>query len=170
VPNETEPIQGEHTISVLVRNRPRVLARVAGLFARRGFNIDSLAVSTTEDETTSRMTIATTADRATLAPICKQVGKLHDVVRVMDHTHDAVVERELCLCKVGTDRAERSEIVQVCDIFRGDVVDIGNGALMIQVIGDKEKIDAFVRVMREYHIQEMVRTGKIVLSRGVQPT
>ncbi len=160
----------QHTISVLVRNRPRVLARVAGLFARRGFNIDSLAVSTTEDQTISRMTIATTADEPTLVQICKQVSKLHDVVRVMDHTQDAVVERELCLCKVGADRALRPEIVQVCEIFRGDVVDIGNGTLIIQVVGDKEKIDAFVAVMSEYEVQEMVRTGKIVLNRGGQAT
>jgi len=160
----------QHTISVLVKNRPRVLARVSGLFARRGFNIDSLAVSTTEDESISRMTIATTADEATLAQICKQVSKLHDVVRVMDHTGDAVVERELCLAKVHADRAQRTELVQLCDIFRGDIVDIGNGALIIQVIGDKEKIDAFVRLMREYQMQEMVRTGKILLSRGAQPT
>jgi len=160
----------EHTVSVLVKNRPRVLARVAGLFARRGFNIDSLAVSTTEDKTISRMTVATTADEATLAQICKQVSKLHDVVRVMDHTEDAVVERELCLCKVAADRALRAEIVQVCDIFRGDVVDIGNGALIIQVVGNKEKIDAFAAVMSDYEVQEMVRTGKIVLSRGVQAT
>jgi len=168
--NETEAMQAQHTLSVLVKNRPRVLARVAGLFARRGFNIDSLAVSTTEDEAVSRMTITTTCDQATLAQVCKQASKLHDVVRVLDHTDDAVVERELCLCKVSSDRAQRPEIVQICDIFRGDVVDIGNGTVIIQVIGDKEKIDAFVRLMQDYDIQEMVRTGKIVLSRGVQPT
>ncbi len=160
----------EHTISVLVKNRPRVLARVAGLFARRGFNIDSLAVSTTQDEAISRMTVTTTCDEATLAQVCKQVGKLHDVVRVLDHTEDAMVERELCLCKVAAEAAHRAEIVQICDIFRGDVVDIGNGTVVIQLIGDKEKIDAFVRLMQDYDIQEMVRTGKIVLSRGVQAT
>lgn len=159
-------MQTERTISVLVKNRPRVLARIAGLFARRGFNIDSLAVSTTEDETVSRMTVATAADEATLKQICKQVSKLHDVVAVIDHTQEEVIERELCLCKVNVDRAARAEIIQLCEIFRGDVVDIGDGTMTIQLIGDKSKVDAFVRLMRDYSIRELVRSGKVVLARG----
>ncbi|MGD9496225.1 MAG: acetolactate synthase small subunit [Armatimonadota bacterium] len=155
-------------LSVLVKNRPRVLARVAGLFARRGFNIDSLAVSTTEDESISRMTIATTADEPTLKQIAKQVSKLHDVVRVIDHTEHKVVERELCLVKVSVERAQRPELISLCDVFRGDIVDIGNGSVMIQLIGDSDKIDAFVDLMAEYNIVEMVRSGKIVLDRGAQ--
>jgi len=161
-------MEAEHTISVLVKNRPRVLARVAGLFARRGFNIDSLAVSTTEDETISRMTVATAADEATLKQICKQVSKLHDVVAVIDHTHHEVIERELCLCKVAVDRTQRAEVIQLCDIFRGDVVDIGNGTMTIQLIGDKSKVDAFVRLMSDYSIKELVRSGRVVLARGAQ--
>ncbi len=156
------------TISVLVKNRPRVLARISGLFARRGFNIDSLAVSTTESEQISRMTIATTADAPTLAQIGKQVSKLHDVVKVIDHTEHKVVERELCLIKVHVDRGQRAELISLCDVFRGDIVDIGNGSVMVQLIGDTDKIDAFVDVLSDYAIDEMVRSGKIVLDRGVQ--
>jgi len=159
-----------HTISALVENKPGVLARCAGLFARRGFNIDSLAVSITENPAVSRMIITVSGAEQTLDQICKQLQKLVDVIAVLDHTEDATVERELCLCKVAADTAHRAEIVQICDIFRGDVVDIGNGTVIIQLIGDKEKIDAFVRLMQDYDIQEMVRTGKIVLTRGVQPT
>ena len=161
-------MQTQHTISVLVKNRPRVLARVAGLFARRGFNIDSLAVSTTEDEAISRMTIATTANDEMLAQVCKQVSKLHDVRRVLDHVGEVVVERELCLCKVAVDRAQRGEIMGLCEIFRGDVVDVGTDMLMIQLVGAKDKIDAFARLMADYEVVEMVRSGKIVLSRGAQ--
>jgi acetolactate synthase-1/3 small subunit len=156
------------TISVLVKNRPRVLARISGLFARRGFNIDSLAVSTTESEAVSRMTIATTADAPTLAQIAKQVSKLHDVVQVIDHTDHKVVERELCLIKVHVDSGQRAELISLCDVFRGDIVDIGNGSVMVQLVGDSDKIDAFVDVLTDYQIDEMVRSGKIVLDRGVQ--
>lgn len=156
------------TISVLVKNRPRVLARIAGLFARRGFNIDSLAVSTTESEEISRMTIATTADASTLTQIAKQVSKLHDVVKVIDHTDRKVVERELCLIKVHVDRGQRAELISLCDVFRGDIVDIGNGSVMVQLIGDTDKIDAFVELLADYEIDEMVRSGKIVLDRGTQ--
>ncbi len=158
----------QRTISVLVKNRPRVLARVAGLFARRAFNIDSLAVSTTESEMISRMTITTTCDPPTLAQIGKQVSKLHDVVEVIDHTEHKVVERELCLMKVEVDRPQRSELISLCDVFRGDIVDIGNGSVMVQLVGDTDKVDAFVELMGDYEIVEMVRSGRIVLDRGAQ--
>ncbi len=161
-------MQIQRTLSVLVKNRPRVLARVAGLFARRGFNIDSLAVSTTEDDAISRMTIATTADEPTLKQIAKQVQKLHDVVCVIDHTNHKVVERELCLVKVHVERSRRPELISLCDVFRGDIVDIGNSGVIVQLIGDSDKIDAFVELMADYEIVEMVRSGKIVLDRGAQ--
>jgi acetolactate synthase I/III small subunit len=161
-------MEKQYTISVLVKNRPRVLARISGLFARRGFNIDSLAVSTTESEHISRMTIATTADAPTLAQIAKQVSKLHDVVKVIDHTDRKIVERELCLIKVHVNRDQRAELISLCDVFRGDIVDIGNGSVMVQLAGDTDKIDAFVSIMADYDIVEMVRSGKIVLDRGVQ--
>ena len=159
-----------HTISALVENKPGVLARCAGLFARRGFNIDSLAVSTTDSPEVSRMIITVSGAEQTLDQICKQLQKLVDVIAVLDHTQDATVERELCLCKVKVDRESRSEIIEICNIFRGEVVDVGENALMLEVTGDEEKIDAFVRVLGDYGIEELVRTGKILLVRGSQQT
>ncbi len=160
----------KHTISALVENKPGVLARCSGLFARRGFNIDSLAVSITENPAVSRMIITVSGAEQTLDQICKQLQKLVDVIAVLDHTQDATVERELCLCKVKVDRESRSEIIEICNIFRGEVVDIGENALMLEVTGDEEKIDAFVRVLGDYGIEELVRTGKILLVRGSQQT
>lgn len=160
----------KHTISVLVKNRPRVLTRVAGLFARRGFNIESLAVSTTQDDAISRMTIVVGEDDAMLAQVCKQVSKLHDVQQVIDHTGEVVVERELCLVKLEVPRERRTEVLQICEIFRADVVDIGGDMLMLQVAGDSGKVDAFTANLGEFGIAEMVRTGKIVLARGFQET
>ncbi len=159
-----------HTLSALVENKPGVLARCAGLFARRGFNIDSLAVSITESPEVSRITLTVTGDELALEQICKQLEKLVDVIAVLDHTQDATVERELCLCKVEVDRDTRLEVMEICNIFRGDIIDVGNGSMIIQVTGDEEKIDAFVRLVSDYGIEELVRTGKIVLVRGMQPT
>jgi len=159
-----------HTLSALVENKPGVLARCAGLFARRGFNIDSLAVSITESPEVSRITLTVSGDELALEQICKQLEKLVDVIAVLDHTQDATVERELCLCKVEVDRDTRLEVMEICNIFRGDIIDVGNGSMIIQVTGDEEKIDAFVRLVSDYGIEELVRTGKIVLVRGMQPT
>ncbi len=160
----------KHTISALVENKPGVLARCAALFARRGFNIDSLAVSETENPQVSRMTISVTGDDRVLEQICKQLQKLVDVIKVLDHTGDITVERELCLVKVKIARDTRSEVIQIANIFRGEIVDVGNGTVTIELTGDIEKIDAFVRLMGEYGIEEMVRTGKVLLVRGLQPT
>lgn len=160
----------KHTISALVENRPGVLARCASLFARRGFNIDSLAVSETEDAAVSRMTLTVTGDDRVLEQICRQLEKLVDVIKVLDHTQDLIVERELCLIKVKANQRTRPEILQVAGIFRGEVVDVGKGNVIIEVTGDTDKIDAFVRFMSEHGIEELVRTGKIVLVRGMQPT
>lgn len=160
----------KHTISALVENKPGVLARCAALFARRGFNIDSLAVSETENPQVSRMTISVTGDDRVLEQICKQLQKLVDVIKVLDHTGDITIERELCLVKVKVARDTRSEVIQIANIFRGEIVDVGNGTVTIELTGDVEKIDAFVRLMGEYGIEEMVRTGKVLLVRGLQPT
>ncbi len=159
-----------HVISALVDNRPGVLARVASLFARRAYNIDALAVSITEDEEVSRMTITVTGDERTLDQICKQLGKLVDVRKVIDHTADMIVERELCLAKIKSSPQNRRDILDIVEIFRGDVIDVGNGTMVVQVTGDEQKIDAFVRIMAEFGIAEMVRTGRVVLARGVQQT
>lgn len=160
----------KHTISTLVKNRPRVLTRIAGLFARRDFNIDSLTVSTTENSAISRMTIVVDADDATLSQICKQLSKLHDVQSVIDHTGESVVEREICLVKLQPPRERRSEVLQLVQVFRADVVDIGSDLLTIQVVGGTSKVDAFIQNIEEFGIVEMVRTGKVVLARGTQAT
>lgn len=160
----------KHTISAMVENKPGVLARMSGLFSRRGFNIDSLAVGTTQDPLMSRMTITVDGDESTLEQICNQLHKLIDVIEVIDHTHDKYVERELCLCKVLSSSQSRNDIVTLCKIFRADIVDVGNGTMIIQATGDEGKIDAFVRTMQEFGIEEMVRTGKILLVRGMQHT
>jgi len=160
----------KHTISAMVENKPGVLARMAGLFARRGFNIDSLAVSTTDDPRVSRTTLTVRGDELTLEQICNQLRKLIDVIEVIDHTKDVYVERELCLCKVECSAQTRHDIIDLCEIFRGDVVDVGDETLIVQVTGDEEKIDAFVRVVQQFGIREMVRTGKILLVRGIQRT
>ncbi len=160
----------KHTISALVENRPGVLARCASLFARRGFNIDSLAVAETEDATVSRIILTVTGDDRVLEQICRQLEKLVDVIKVLDHTQDLTVERELCLMKVRVDRKTRGDVMQVADIFRGEIVDVGAGTVMIELTGDTSKIDAFVELMTEHGITELVRTGKVVLARGMQPS
>ncbi len=164
------PTQGlnkqSHTISVLVRNRPGVLARVSGLFSRRGFNIDSLAVSTTQSPDVSRMTIVAQGDEATLDQICKQLRKLIDVLKVQDHRGETLVDREMALIKVAASAQSRPEIMQIVDIFRAQIVDLGPSSLIVQVAGDSDKIDALMELLRPFGIRELMRTGKIVLTRG----
>jgi acetolactate synthase-1/3 small subunit len=160
----------KHTISVLVENRPGVLARTAGLFARRGFNIESLAVSTTEDPTVSRMTVVVSGPETVLEQIQKQLYKLIDVIKVSDHTNDLVVERELALFKVHAEPRTRGELMQLADIFRASVVDVGDKTFIIEATGDEEKISALEKLLAEYGLLEMVRTGKVVLVRGSKST
>jgi acetolactate synthase-1/3 small subunit len=156
----------KHTISVLVNNRPGVLARTAGLFARRGFNIDSLAVSTTQDPAMSRMTIVVEGPDQILEQISKQLYKLMDVIRVLDHQDEEVVNRELGLIKVDADPSERAEIMQIVSIFRANIVDISEKTFIIEVTGSAGKVDALEKLLEKYGIREMMRTGRIVLSRG----
>ena len=159
-----------HTMSVLVENQPGVLARVAHLFARRGFNIESLAVSRTEDPTVSRMTIVVAGDDATFNQMGKQMLKLIDVIKVIDHTRDDLVGRELALIKVKADASERSEIMQIANVFRANLVDISAETLMIEVTGKGDKVDAMQRMLEKFEILELVRTGRIVLVRGPKQT
>ena len=163
--NQTTNAQS-HTISVLVRNRPGVLARVAGLFSRRSFNIDSLAVSTTQSPDVSRMTIVVQGDERVLDQICKQLRKLIDVLKVQDHRGEELVDRELALIKVATSAQSRGEIMQIVDIFRAQIVDLAANSVVVQVTGDSDKIDALIELLRPFGVKEMMRTGKIVLSRG----
>ncbi len=162
----------KHTISTLVENKPGVLARVAGLFSRRGYNIASLAVSTTQDPKISRMAIVVDdeGDPAILEQISKQLYKLVDVIKVFDHTGNRIVESELSLVKVTSNAATRAEIMQLLDIFRAKVVDVSDGTLIVEATGKEEKIDALVELLQKFGIEEMVRTGKVVLVRGARAT
>jgi len=156
----------QHTITALVENRPGVLARVAGLFARRGFNIESLAVSITDDVTVSRMTIVVSGDAAVLEQITKQLNKLIDVIKVIDYTDMPVVERELAMIKVNAEPKNRAEIMQLVDIFRAKIIDISERSFTIEVTGSVAKVNALESLLEPYGIQELVRTGKIAMARG----
>lgn len=158
----------QHTMTVLVENRPGVLARVAGLFARRGYNIESLAVSITDDPTISRMTIVASGDARILDQINKQLNKLIDVIKVADYTDMPMVERELALMKVNAETKVRGEILQLVNIFRAKIIDISDKTFTIEVTGGVEKISAFERLLEPYGIREMVRTGRIALVRGAR--
>ncbi|MBC7327837.1 acetolactate synthase small subunit [bacterium] len=157
-----------HTLSVLVENKPGVLARVAGLFKRRGFNIESLAVSITQDPSTSRMTIVVDGEEQMIEQIEKQLNKLIDVIKVIDYTFSPTLERELALVKVEATPQTRREILDLTHIFRATVVDVAENSLIIEITGDVEKIDAFISLVTPYGIKEIVRTGKIVMARGLQ--
>lgn len=159
-----KPIQ--HTITVLVENKPGVLARVAGLFARRGFNIESLAVSITDDPTISRMTIVVTGDDTALQQINKQTNKLIDVIKVIDYSGVPIVERELAMIKVNAEPSRRAEIMQIVDIFRAKIIDISETTFTIEVTGSVAKVDAIERLLSPFGITEVVRTGKIAMARG----
>ena len=152
--------------SALVANKPGVLAHIAGLFSSRGYNIDSLAVGETEDDRTSRMTIVTHGDEATLEQIRKQLGKVIDVIKVTDFAERAYVERDLMLLKVSCPPEKRSEIFEVVDVFRGKVVDISIDHIVVEIAGPENKIEAFIQLMRPYGIEETVRTGRIAMMRG----
>ena len=158
-----------HTISVLVENRAGVLSRVAGMFSRRGFNIESLAVGTCEEPDMSRVTIVVNGDDSVVEQVMKQTNKLIDVIKVSDLTERESVERELALIKVAAEPgSSRAEIFQIADIFRAQVVDVGSKTLVLQVAGDTEKIDALEKFLRQYGIKELVRTGKIAILRGAK--
>lgn len=158
----------EHIISVLVENRPRVLARVSSLFARRGYNIESLAVGPTHDPTISRITLVVEGNTDTLEQITKQLYKLIDVIKVGDFTQTSYVDRELALIKVNASSEVRGEIVQTVEIFRARVVDVEERSLIVEVTGTPDKIDALEQLLRKYGIIEMTRTGRIALARGSQ--
>ena len=154
-----------------MENQPGVLARVAHVFARRGFNLESLAVSRTEDPTVSRMTIVVAGDDDAFAQIGKQIYKLIDVIKVIDHTRDDLVGRELALIKIRAANASvRGELMQLVDVFRASLVDISDTTVMIEVTGKTDKVDAMTRMLAKYEILELVRTGLIVLVRGEKQT
>ncbi|MDI6711011.1 MAG: acetolactate synthase small subunit [Thermoanaerobacterales bacterium] len=154
------------TFAVLVENHPGVLARVSGLFARRGYNIDSLAVSRTDNPHISRMTIVVEGDEVVLDQVAKQLGKLVDVIKVQDITAEPHVDRELVLIKVNADAEARAEIMQIVEIFRAHIVDISRRSLIIEATGDEGKINAIEQALKPFGIRELVRTGKIAMIRG----
>jgi len=156
----------KHTIAVLVNNQPGVLQRVSGLFGRRGFNIESITVGTSEEPGLSRMVIVTTGDNGTLEQVTKQLYKLIDVIKVTDLSANPMVGRELALIKVNAEPAARPEILGVVETFRAAVVDIGPHTLMVQVVGDTEKIDAMTELLKPYGIRELSRTGVTAMTRG----
>ena len=158
-----------HLFSCIVQNKPGVLARVAGLFAGRGFNIDSLTVGTTDDPHTSRMTIATQGDEAILEQIRKQLSKLIDVVRVYDLGDVDCVQRDLVLIKVNAQPSRREEILKNVELFRGRAVDVGPRELVLELSGTEDKIEAFIELMRPFGIKEVARTGRIAMARGPKP-
>jgi acetolactate synthase-1/3 small subunit len=158
----------KHTLAILVENKPGVLTRVAGLFSRRGFNIESLAVGVTENADTSRITIVVSGDDHVLEQVEKQLNKLIDVIRVSDIPPDESVSRELALIKVGVDSTTRAEVMQIVDVFRAKIVDVGIKSLVIEVTGDEGKINAIEQLLRHFGIKEMVRTGKIAMNRGAK--
>ena len=155
-----------HTISVLVENKFGVLARVAGLFSGRGYNIDSLNVAETEDPTVSRMTIVARGDDRILEQINKQLNRLIDVIRVSDVTSDPHVERELVMVKVSALPKTRSEVIQIADIFRANIVDVTTETLIIAVTGNESKVSAMINMLRPYGIKEIARSGQVAISRG----
>ncbi len=155
-----------HAISVLVENKAGVLARIANLFSARGYNIDSLAVGETEDPSISRMTIIVRGDERILEQIEKQLNKLVDVIKVSDFIQTEHLERDLILVKVSADKNSRSEIMQIVDIFRAKIVDVGSNSLIIEMTGNEDKIRAFVEIVKPFGIKEMVRTGIVAMGRG----
>lgn len=158
-----------HTISVLVENKFGVLARVAGMFSGRGYNIHSLNVGPTHDPEISRMTITVREKENTLDQIIKQLDKLVDVIEVVDFRDSENVFRELVLLRMKADRDTRAEIIELCDIFRAKIVDVGPDKLTIELTGNGSKINKFIALMENYEILDMSRTGKIALPRADQP-
>ncbi len=156
----------KHTLAVTVENKPGVLTRVTTLFRRRGYNIESLAVGATETPGISRMTIEVEGDDRVIEQVTKQLYKLVEVTKIVDVTEDRAVERELVLIKVRADNNIRAEIVQIVDIFRARIVDIGRNTLIIEATGDSGKINAIEDSLRPFGIVELVRTGKIAMVRG----
>ncbi len=157
-----------HVISLLVENKVGVLARITGLISGRGFNIDSLAVGETENPALSRMTIVVRGDDAILEQVRKQLGKIIDIIKVVDFTGEEFVERGLMLLKVNVPAGKRGEIIEIVEIFRGKIVDVSPRDLIVEISGIEDKLEAMVDLLRPYGIKELVRTGSIAIGRGVK--
>jgi acetolactate synthase-1/3 small subunit len=156
----------KHTIAILVENKPGVLARVSGLFARRGFNIHSLAVGTTETPAISRMTVVVDLPEKPLEHVTKQLNKLVNVIKVIELDQGASIERELMLAKVRAPAGVRAQVIELVEVFRAKIVDVAKEALTIEVTGSPDKLHAFEDLIGEYGVIELVKTGRIALGRG----
>jgi len=156
----------KHTLVALVEDRPGVLNRVSSLFRRRNFNIENIAVGHTEQPNLSRMTIIVEGDDAKVEQVRKQLDKVIDVVKIVDITHEESVARELALVKVKATASTRSEIIQIVDIFRANIVDVSSDSVMVEVTGDEDKVSSLVDLLRGFGIREIARTGRIALTRG----
>ncbi|GAA1683472.1 acetolactate synthase small subunit [Fodinicola feengrottensis] len=157
-----------HTLSVLVENKPGVLARVSGLFSRRGFNIDSLAVGPTEHPEISRMTIVVTVEEFPLEQVTKQLNKLINVIKIVELEPTASVQRELMLIKVRAEPATRSHVLETVQLFRAKVVDVSTDAVTIEATGTQDKLDALIRVLEPYGVKELVQSGVVAVGRGAR--
>lgn len=157
-----------HVISALVQNEPGVLAHVAGMFAARGFNIDSLVVGRTEDPVLSRMTIVVIGDDKVLEQVRKQLGKIITVVKVRDFADVAYVERDLMICRIHATPEKRGEVVDLVNLFRGKVVDVARTSILVELSGTEDKVEAFLDMVKPYGIREVARTGVIAVQRGQQ--
>lgn len=159
-------MSAKHVLSILVENKSGVLSRVTGLVSRRGFNIESLSVGPTEDPSMSRITAIVNADEVAYEQITKQLHKLISVHKITDLTNDNAIERELALYKVNASPERRGEIIEIANIFRASIVDVGKNSLTIEATGDEEKLKGLEDLFRGYGIKETVRTGKIAMSRN----
>jgi acetolactate synthase-1/3 small subunit len=155
-----------HTISVLVEDKPGVLTRVAGLFAARGYNIDSLAVGPTEEAGLSRMTIVVNVETKPLEQVTKQLNKLINVIKVLEHEEGSAVERELVLAKVRAEGDRRARVMEICEVFRARVLDVTHSTLTLEATGSPEKIEALLELLVDFGIVELARTGRVALARG----
>jgi acetolactate synthase-1/3 small subunit len=156
----------KHTLSILVENKPGVLTRIAGLFARRGFNIDTLAVGPTDDPTLSRITLTLDGANHPIDQVTKQLHKLVEVLKIRDLEPGETISRELAMFKINADGASRQEVMQIVEIFRASIVDVTRRSVVVEVTGPWEKIEAFERLVRPFGIIEMARTGELAISRG----
>ena len=154
-----------HTLSVLVENKFGVLTRISGLFSGRGFNIETLNVAPTQDPTMSRMTIVTVGNDSVLEQITKQLNKLIEVIKVQDFHAGEFVDRELVLVKVAADAKNRSEVMQICDIFRAKIVDVAHKTVTVEMTGGESKVAAFLELMEPFGIRDITRTGKVAMAR-----
>ena len=160
----------KHILSILVENKPGVLTRIAGLFARRGFNIDTLAVGPTDDPTLSRVTLTVDGALHPIDQVTKQLHKLVNVIKIRDLEPEETIAREMALFKISADGANRAEIMQLADIFRGRIIDVSSRTVTVELTGTADKIEGFENMVRQFGLVEMVRTGEIAIARGKSQT